>query len=149
MSSDHSPTPKTPVAQRTWLLLLAAWIVALTATLGALFIGEILGQTPCNLCWYQRIFMFPLAIILFVACLKQDEGVWRYAFPLVSGGLAFALYHSLHYVGAIPEPVVQCSLGASCSGAGMALFGWMPLPFLSFAAFAAIGGLLFIARRRS
>lgn len=141
--------PHAPAESRAWWLLVMAWIVALTATLGALFIGEIMGQAPCNLCWYQRIFMFPLAVILFVACLKQDTGVWRYAFPLVAGGIGFALFHSLHYLGLVSGPIVQCGEGPSCSGAGMSLFGWLPLPFLSLIAFAAIGGLLYFARRRS
>lgn len=129
--------------------LLAAWVVSLTATLGPLFIGEVMGQAPCNLCWYQRIFMFPLALILLVACLKQDAGVWRYAGPLVAAGFGFAVYHSLHYVGVIPEPIVQCGIGPSCSSAGMNLFGWLPIPFLSVTAFGVIGVLLFLARGRS
>lgn len=149
MSVDPLPATGTSQASPpTWWLLLAAWLVALSATLGALFIGEIMGQTPCNLCWFQRIFMFPLAFMLAIACAKNDVGVWRYAFPLVVGGLGFAAYHSLHYVGIIPEPIVQCGAGPSCSSPGMRVFGWLPLPFLSFVAFAAIGGLLFMASRR-
>lgn len=131
-----------------WMLL-AAWLVSLAATLGALFIGEVMGQAPCILCWYQRIFMFPVAVILLVACLKQDASVWRYASPLVATGFAVAVYHSLHYVGVIPEPMVQCGAGPSCSSDGMRLLGWLPIPFLSVAAFAAIGVLLFLAHRRS
>lgn len=149
MNTDTSNKPTTLSAPQSWWLLLAAWLIALTATLGALFIGEVMGQSPCLLCWYQRIFMFPLALILLVACLKGDAGVWRYAFPLVAAGFGFALYHSLQYVGLIPEPIVQCGVGPSCSSAGMRLFGWLPIPFLSLAAFGAIGGLLFLARRRS
>lgn len=137
------PTPAPPMS---WLLL-GAWIVSLAATLGALFIGEVMGQAPCNLCWYQRIFMFPLALILLAACLRQDTNIWRYAFPLVTAGFGFALYHSLHYAGFILEPIVQCGVGPSCSSEGMSLFGWLPIPFLSVAAFGAIGVLLFLARR--
>lgn len=132
-----------------WWLILAAWLVSLAATLGALFIGEVMGQTPCLLCWYQRIFMFPLALILLVACLKNDSGVWRYAYPLVITGLSIAAYHSLHYIGLFPEPIVQCGAGPSCSSDAMSLFGWLPIPFLSLIAFAAIGTLLFMARRRT
>ena len=57
-----------------WLLVFAAWIVALTSSLVVLFIGEVMGQTPFILCWYQRAFMFPLALILAVACLGTDNG---------------------------------------------------------------------------
>lgn len=132
-----------------WWLLLAAWLVALIASLGALFIGEIMGQTPCLLCWHQRIFMFPLAIILLIACLTSDETVWRYALPLALAGMGFALYHSLLYAGIIPQPIVQCGAGPSCSSAGMRLFGWLPIPFLSLAAFSAITVLVFLTRRKS
>ena len=51
----------------TWNLLLLTWLVALVSTLSALFIGEVMGQAPCVLCWFQRAFMFPLAVILAIA----------------------------------------------------------------------------------
>ncbi len=76
-----------------WQLLVAAWVVALLSTLGALFISEIMGQAPCNLCWFQRAFMFPLAVVLGVAALLDDRGVWRYALPLAAIGLLIAVYH--------------------------------------------------------
>ncbi len=129
--------------------LLAAWVISLAATLGALFIGEVMGQAPCNLCWHQRVFMFPLAIILLVACITSDARIWRYALPLaVIGGLV-AFYHTLLQAGLIPEPIVQCGAGPSCSNAGMTLFGWLSIPALSFAAFSAIVVLLVIVRGRS
>lgn len=149
--STENPSGDTKLSgrPRTWWLLMAAWLIALSATLGALFIGEVMGQTPCLLCWYQRIFMFPLALILLVACVKDDSGVWRYALPLALIGFVFALYHSLLYGGIIAEPIVQCGAGPSCSSTGMSLFGWLPIPFLSLIAFSAICVLLFLARRRS
>ena len=149
--STETKTENTRVSSqsRTWWLLLAAWLVALSATLGALFIGEVMGETPCLLCWYQRIFMFPLALILLIACVKEDAGIWRYALPLALIGAGFALYHSLLYAGIIAEPIVQCGAGPSCSSASMSLFGWLPIPFLSLIAFGAISILLFLARRRS
>ncbi len=133
----------------SWWLLLLAWVIALGASLGALFIGEVLGQTPCHLCWFQRAFMFPLAIILLVSCIRSDAGVWRYALPLAVIGGAIALYHTLLQTGLIPEPIVQCGAGPSCSSAGMTLFGWLSIPALSLAAFTAIAVILIIIRRRS
>ena len=56
-----------------WLWLSAAWVVALVSTLAALFIGEVMGMTPCQLCWYQRILMFPLAVILGMAAFGNDR----------------------------------------------------------------------------
>jgi disulfide bond formation protein DsbB len=148
MTTETSSEPATHSDRRIWWLLLAAWLVALAATLGALFIGEVMGQSPCLLCWYQRIFMFPLALILLIACVKEDSGVWRYALPLALMGLGFALYHSLLYGGIIEEPIVQCGAGPSCSSQAMSLFGWLPIPILSLVAFSAIVILLTLARRR-
>ena len=122
-----------------WGVLLIAWLVALAATLGALFIGEVMGQEPCRLCWYQRIAMFPLAIVLGIACLTDDFSVWRYALPLSIVGFSIALWHSLLYAGIVTEPIVPCSqTGPSCTSADMLLFNTLPLPYLSLICFALI-----------
>lgn len=120
-----------------------AWIVALVSTLGALFIGEVMGQTPCVLCWYQRIAMFPLALILGIAAYLEDTTVRRYVLPISIGGGLIALWHSLLFIGIVPEKIQPCEVGgASCAGADQTVFGIIPLPFLSLAAFAAITFLL-------
>lgn len=131
-----------------WGLLFAAWVVALLSTLGALFIGEVLGQAPCLLCWYQRAFMFPLALILAVACFRSDPDVWRYALPVAAIGWAVAAYHALLHLGVIPEAIEPCGAGPSCSGANMTVLGGVPIPVLSVGAFTAITTLLFLLRRR-
>lgn len=130
-------------------LLLAAWMIALVSTLAALFIGEVMGQTPCNLCWFQRAFMFPLAIILGVACLTDDVRVWRYALPLAIIGWLIALYHSLLYIGLIPPALEPCSEGVSCSGANMRIFGRVPIPFLALLSFTGISALLVLIRKKA
>ncbi len=149
--TDTAPAAaeKTDGDRRTWWLLLAAWMIALCATLGALFIGEIMGQAPCVLCWFQRAFMFPLAVILLVACVTSDMRVWRYALPLAAIGWVVALYHALLYGGVIREPIEQCGAGPSCASTDMTILGWAPIPVLSVMAFSAILVLLVIARRRS
>lgn len=122
-----------------WRMLFIAWLVALGATLGALFIGEVMGQVPCTLCWYQRIAMFPLAIVLGIACLTDDFWVWRYALPISSIGFSIALWHSLLYAGVVPKPIVPCSqTGPSCTSADMLLFNTLPLPYLSLICFTFI-----------
>ncbi|MCQ4322796.1 disulfide bond formation protein B, partial [Stutzerimonas stutzeri] len=83
----------------TWNLLLLTWLFALVSTLSALFIGEVMGQAPCVLCWFQRAFMFPLAVILAIACYRSDFTVWRYALPLTVIGAALAFVHTLLYAG--------------------------------------------------
>ena len=130
-------------ARAAFPILFAAWLVAFGATLGALFIGEVLGQTPCTLCWYQRIAMFPLALVLGIACLNEDTTVRRYAVPLALAGGAVALWHPLLYVGLIEAPLVPCSAnGPSCTGSSMTIFGVIPLPVISLASFALIVVLL-------
>jgi len=76
--------------KRGWFWIMAAWILALVSTLGALFIGEVMGMTPCLLCWYQRIFMFPLPIVLFMGLFPFDSKAIRYALPLAIAGWAVA-----------------------------------------------------------
>jgi disulfide bond formation protein DsbB len=127
----------TPSAERA---LTVAFLLALAAALGALFIGEVLGQAPCRLCWYQRIAMFPLAPILGVALWRGDPAGRVYALPLVVAGIAAALWHSGLYAGVIPETALLCAKdGPACiDKAGQAILG-LPLPYLSLADFAAIG----------
>ena len=135
--------------RRAWLILMAAWFIATVATLGALFIGEVMGQAPCSLCWHQRAFMFPLAIILLVASFIPDgSGVWRYALPVAAIGWAIALYHNLLYFNLIEQAIVPCGQGPSCSGAGMTLFGAVPIPLLSLGAFTAIVLLMLLLQKR-
>ena len=129
--------------------LYLAWLVALASTLGALFIGEVMGQMPCILCWYQRIAMFPLALILGLACFYSDHSIRRYFLPLAVVGGLVALWHSLLFAGIIPEPIQPCERnGPSCSGEDQTLFGVVPLPFLSVAAFGSIILLITIPYRK-
>lgn len=132
-----------------WALLFTAWIVALLATLGALFIGEVMGQSPCVLCWFQRAFMFPLAVILAVACYASDAGAWRYGLPVAVIGWLIAVYHVLVYSGVVPEDIKPCGAGPSCSAADMTILGGVPIPLLSLGAFTAVIALLILVRRRS
>ena len=137
-----------PLSGAAWRALVAAWLIALVATLGALFIGEVMGKAPCTLCWYQRIAMFPLALVLGVAALDGDQRGARYGLLLALVGLVLASWHSLLYGGLIPEAIKPCTRdGPSCSGPEMTLFGWLPIPFLSLGAFAAIAALLFMTLR--
>ncbi len=135
-----------PAAAAAWPMLFVAWLVALAATLSALFIGEVMGQAPCLLCWYQRIAMFPLALILGIGCLREDAGVRRYALPLALAGGAVALWHSLLYFGAIPQAIEPCGQGPSCTSIDMTILGGLPLPMLSLGAFGAIAVLLIFTK---
>ena len=104
-----------PVRPWTWLLL--AWLVASVATLGALFLGEVMGMTPCVLCWYQRAFMFPLAIVLGVATYLDDRRGALYALWLAVPGLGVAGYHTLLVAGCVTSGCVRASVvDAMCWG---------------------------------
>ena len=117
--------------------LYIAWLVAIAATLGALFVGEVMGQAPCTLCWYQRIAMFPLAVLLGIASYRGDYASWRYTLPIAALGWLIAGFHLLLYYGLIPEGIEPCGAGPSCSDASMLLFD-VPLPLMSLAAFSLI-----------
>ena len=134
--------PDTPASARSWHLLFSAWLVAMAATLGSLFFSEVMELVPCVLCWYQRIFMFPLAVVLLAGLVASDRNVVRYAMPLAAIGLLVTLYHCLVFFGLIPESMRPCSQGVSCSDSDMVLAGFLPIPLLSLAAFLIIFILL-------
>jgi disulfide bond formation protein DsbB len=139
------------IVKQGWVWLLGAWGVALTATLGALFIGEVMGMTPCLLCWYQRIFMFPLAVILGIAAFAEDRRGAIYALPLALGGTAVAGYHTALVAGWVPQWWVPCGAGPSCSEQSLSIFGGIQIPWLSLLAFGAIVLLLsvYLTKNRS
>ena len=133
---------------RGWLLVFLAWVVAAGATLGALFLGEVMGYAPCVLCWYQRIAMFPLVIVLAMGLFPYDPRVVRYGLPLAAAGALVALYHLGLVAGWIPESAAPCRQGVPCSDPQVVWLGFITIPLLSLAAFAAIAALLLAARSK-
>ena len=132
-----------------WMILLAAWLVAIVATASALFIGEVMMMVPCQLCWYQRIFMFPLAIVLGMACFSFDRRGAVYAVPLAVGGLLMAAYHTLLVAGLIPKFWIPCSAGVSCADQKLEILNGIQIPWLSLVAFFTITHLLTLFLRRT
>jgi len=139
--------PGTNHPDRHWTILFVCWLLVLGATLGSLFFSEIMELPPCSLCWYQRIFMFPLAIILLMGLFPFDVKVVRYALPLALAGCAVALYHTLLHLGIIPESAAPCRQGVSCSNAYLDLFGFVSIPMLSLLAFSIVVVLLIVLKR--
>ena len=131
-----------------WWLILGAWLVASTSTLGALFFGEVMNLPTCVLCWYQRIFMFPLVLVLPVGMFPFDHKVVRYALPLAALGWLVAAFHVLLVAGVIPEDIRPCTQGVPCSEQVIEWFGFVTIPLLSLAAFSAIIALLVLAYLR-
>jgi disulfide bond formation protein DsbB len=133
--------------QAGWNLIFVCWIIAAVATLGSLFFSEVMGLKPCVLCWYQRIFMYPLVVILLVGMFPLDKGIVRYALPLAVIGWIFAVYHYLLYSGYIPESLQPCDQDASCAEINLELFGFITIPMLSILSFTAIIALLIVFRK--
>ena len=132
-----------------WLLIFSAWLIAAVSTLGSLFFSEVMELIPCVLCWYQRISLFPLAIILLIGLFPLDKKVVNYALPLAIIGLLFTVYHCLLFFGVIPENLQPCSQGVSCTDDNMELFGFLPIPLLALIAFLMIIILLLKTRTRT
>ena len=131
------------------MLVFGCWVIASTSTLGALFFSEIMKLPPCVLCWYQRIFMFPLVLLLPVGLFPFDGRVVRYALPLALAGWLVSLFHVLLVVGLIPEAIRPCTQGVPCSEVQIQWLGFVNIPLLSFLAFSIMNALLLAARVRS
>lgn len=135
-------------AQTGWNLIFACWIIACVATLGSLFMSEIMGMKPCVLCWWQRIFMYPLVVILLVGMYPLDRNIVRYALPLAVIGGLFAVYHYLLYMDIIPESLAPCDQDASCKDVNLEIFGFITIPMLSIVSYTVIIILLTMFRKR-
>jgi disulfide bond formation protein DsbB len=122
-----------------------AFFVALVATLGSLFLSEYADFIPCRLCWFQRIAMYPLVIVLLGTALRRDvRGAVFYGLPLAATGSAVAIWHL--YIEANPESEsASCKVGAPCSTKWIDVFGYVTIPVLALTAFAAISALLLAA----
>ncbi len=128
--------------------LYAAWIIILSGVAGSLYFSLVLHIEPCVLCWYQRIFLYPLAIIIPIGILRKDAGIYIYALPFSIAGAATAFYHYLLYVKIIPEALAPCSAsGVSCIQKLPDLFGFFNILQLSLAAFILITVLLFLFKK--
>jgi len=132
-----------------WHLVFGAWLVAATSTLGALFLSDVMQLPPCSLCWYQRIFMFPMAIVLALGLFPFDRRVIRYGLALAIPGWLVAGFHQLLVAGVIPESLEPCRQGIPCSEISIQWMGFITIPTLSLAAFTAVVVLLAAARARS
>lgn len=115
-----------------------AWVQALVATLSSLYLSEILHWTPCILCWYQRILMYPLVLIIGVGILRKSKDLPYFVLPMSVLGILVAFYHYLLQWGIIPESAAPCALGVSCTVKYAMWFGFITIPFLSLVAFSVI-----------
>lgn len=114
-------------------------IVALTATLGSLFYSEILGYVPCKLCWYQRILMYPQAIMFGIALYKKRTYLAIESVALSLIGLVIAAYHYLLQIGLVTASNCD-ALGYSskCSEFFTLSFGYITIPMMALTAFTIL-----------
>lgn len=135
--------------------LYLAWVVALIATLGSLYFSEIQHFNPCILCWYQRICMYPLVLLLGIAAFRNDLGVRQYVLPMAVIGWLVALFQNLETWGIVPAPTA-CSIDAASSCSNIwpvwglhadTLNKVLSIPMLSLIAFTLIILLLSWRRR--
>lgn len=128
------------------LLPYGAWIAALVAMAGSLFFSEVMELPPCILCWYQRIAMYPLVLIIGAGIVMRDPRWKYYTLPLSLTGLLIAIYHNLLYYQLIPESITPCKEGISCTTVQIEWLGFITIPFLSLVSFILVSALAFLYR---
>lgn len=125
-----------------------AWGVAVIATAGSLYHSEIAGFIPCELCWYQRIAMYPLVVILGIAAWRADRAVARATLPLAAIGGAISTYHSL--IQRFPDLAggTSCDPTAPCTAILVWQLGYLSIPLMALSGFGLIFTLVLVATRR-
>ena len=126
-----------------------AWLVALVATAGSLIYSEVIHFEPCRLCWFQRIAMYPLAVVLLVGGFRRDLAVKLYGLPLALGGLAISVWHYLIQNFPALEGSGSCDPSVPCSAKYVDVFGFISIPFMAGAGFILIAVLLALYVRPS
>jgi disulfide bond formation protein DsbB len=126
--------------------LWAAFVVSAIATGGSLFFSEIANFIPCELCWYQRICMYPLSIITLLAAIRGDFRIARYLLPLPAVGACISVYHLLVENGVVAESTT-CLVSApgGCATKWINEFGYMTIPTLALTGFVLLIQLLGLA----
>ena len=132
--------------------ILASFLIALISTLGSLAYSKLYGLGVCELCWYQRIAMYPLAVMFGVALWRSRFDVVLYALPLSLIGLIISLYHyylqvQSFFFGKDLAPCSTVGLVPSCSTVQVWELGYISIPLMAASAFAAVAFLSFLMRK--
>ncbi len=127
------------------IALIAAWV----AMLGSLYFSEVLHWAPCTLCWYQRILMYPLTLLLLIGILRRDDGIPFYVLPFSVLGIIVSTYHYLLQKTDLFQEAAACSIGVPCSVDYLNWLGFITIPFLALTAFIIITimCLIFLSER--
>ncbi|RAL26800.1 disulfide oxidoreductase [Thermoflavimicrobium daqui] len=124
-----------------------AWIISIVATLGSLYFSEIAQYVPCTLCWYQRILMYPLVILLGIASYRNDVRIIPYTLPLSIIGGGIALFHYLQQKVPGLAEIAPCTVGVPCNKDYIDWLGFITIPFLALIAFILITLCLWLCQR--
>jgi disulfide bond formation protein DsbB len=140
-----APQPLAAIRAALWgYELWAAFVVAAVATGGSLFFSEIAHFVPCELCWYQRICMYPLSLLALFAASHSDYRIARYLLPIPVVGAGISIYHLLVENHVVSTPS-GCQIGAGCTVKWINEFGYMTIPTLALTAFVLLIGFLALA----
>ncbi|WP_028399304.1 disulfide oxidoreductase [Ectobacillus panaciterrae] len=128
--------------------LVFSWLTAITAMLGSLFFSEVMHFIPCTLCWYQRILMYPLAVLIGIAFYNDDRRIYKYVLPLSIIGMMISGYH--YALQKIPflQKFEVCTSGVPCSGEYINWLGFITIPLLAFTAFTIITASMFMLKKQ-
>jgi disulfide bond formation protein DsbB len=135
------------MSDKKWMLIFSAWVISAISTLGSLFFSNVMMLPPCTLCWFQRIFMYPLVAIFLTSLISFDRSVIKFSLPLVVLGWLIAVYHNLLYYNILPESASPCIQGISCTTVQINWFGFITIPLLSLTAFTLLIVLLLQTQR--
>lgn len=128
--------------------LQAAFLVSLVAVLGSLGLSEVVGLVPCELCWYQRILMYPMPFIFGAALAQKHYNVFWYAFPMAVIGIVIAAYHYIIQMSAFAANSCSADMVA-CTTKQVEYFGFVTIPLGSLLMFVALAIILLVLRKRN
>ncbi|ASN05577.1 disulfide oxidoreductase [Virgibacillus necropolis] len=130
------------------LFLYFAWLISIVATLGSLYFSEIRDFVPCELCWYQRIVMYPFVLFLGIATFRNDLSVKKYVLPMSIIGASISLFHYLEQKVPGFADIKPCANGVPCSAEYINWLGFITIPFLALIAFILIAIFLILINSR-
>ena len=135
-------------ASAAWGFAFAAFLLVMAATAASLFFSNVMKVPVCELCWYQRVALYPLIVIIGLGLFPWNPGMLRTAGVLTAIGWLVSVFHLLLIAGLIPESARPCVQGIPCSETHFSLFGLLNIPTLSLLTFSLVGALLYLAHRK-
>lgn len=127
--------------------LYIAWFITLFATVISLSFSKIFGFIPCELCWYQRIVMYPLVFIIFITIYKEEQNTKHYILPFSILGLFLSFYHVLIQKIPILSNIIPCTQLIPCNVDYLNWLGFITIPMFSFSSFLLITILIFLKNK--